>query len=175
MSPSSIRIAISSCLIGQYVRYDGTHKLNTTIVENLGPRVEFIPFCPEVAIGLGIPRPPIQLVELAGEVRAQGVEDSSLDPTRLLKAYGQQVVQQLAGISGYIFKARSPSCGVNNVKIFRDGKIISETGTGLFAVELIMAYPELPMAQETDLECAAQCEIFFQRVLRYHERQPRTP
>jgi len=194
MSERVIKIGISSCLLGQNVRYDGTNKWNAAIVEFLGPRVEFIPICPEVAIGLGVPRPPIQLVDVAGEVRALGVEDSSLDVTARLRDYGQQTAQQLANISGFIFKARSPSCGVGNVVIrhsgecrnpeiqnglldsgFRrnDGKgdedIISETGTGLFAAEILKAHPTLPIAQETDLKTAAQCEAFLQRVLHYNE------
>lgn len=166
-----IRIAISACLLGQNVRYDGTNKLNALIVETLGPHVELVPFCPEVAIGLGIPRPPIHLVDLAGEVRAQGVADSSLDPTEPLRDYGQQIAHQPAGISGFIFKARSPSCGVNNVKIFQNGKLIAETGTGLFAAEILKACPTLPIAQESDLETAEQCEVFYQRILRYHDQQ----
>lgn len=172
----TIRIGISGCLLGQNVRYDGTHKLNAAIVECLGPRVEFVAICPEVAIGLGIPRPPIQLVDVSGEVRALGVQDSSLDPTQRLREYGQliagQVVAgQLTDISGFIFKARSPSCGVSSVKIFRDEEIVSETGTGLFAAEILKAHPTLPIAQETDLEDAARCEEFFRRILRYRETQ----
>jgi uncharacterized protein YbbK (DUF523 family) len=200
MSERIIRIGISSCLLGQNVRYDGTHKLNAAIVEFLGPRVEFVPFCPEVAIGLGIPRPPIQLVDTEGEVRAQGVEDFTLDPTMRLREYGRQIAQQLSSISGFIFKARSPSCGVGNVVIrhsgecrnpeiqnglldsgFRrnDGKgdedIISKTATGLFAAEIRNAHPALPIAQETELENAAQCEAFFRRVLRYNEAATPSP
>jgi uncharacterized protein YbbK (DUF523 family) len=194
MSEHIIRIGISSCLLGQNVRYDGTHKLNAAIVEFLGPRVEFVPFCPEVAIGLGIPRPPIQLVDTEGEVRAQGVEDFTLDPTMRLREYGRQIAQQLSSISGFIFKARSPSCGVGNVVVRHSGEcrnpetqnrspdsgfrrndekreesVIFNTGTGLFAAEILKAHPTLPIAQETELETAAQCEAFFQRALRHHE------
>mgnify|MGYP003486032397 CR=1 FL=1 len=91
MSSARIRIGISSCLLGQEVRFDGGHKHNGYITESLGQFFEFVPFCPEVAIGLGIPRPPIRLVRHGQAIEARGVKDPALDVTDKLTAYAGKV------------------------------------------------------------------------------------
>ena len=88
------KLGISSCLLGNEVRYDGGHKRNRYITRTLGEYFDFVPFCPEVAIGLSTPRPPIRLVDDGESVRVLGAEDSSLDYTDKLSGYGDRVSGQ---------------------------------------------------------------------------------
>ena len=111
-----IRLGISGCLLGQKVRYDGNHQRDSYITLTLRKYFEFVPVCPEVAIGLGVPRPPIRLVGNPAAPRAVGVADPTLDVTRKLTVYGQRMARTLDDISGYILKSRSPSCGMERVK-----------------------------------------------------------
>src|SRR3990170_6839262 len=105
---SRIRLGISSCLLGQKVRFDGNHKHDSFLTGTLGEHFEWVPVCPEVAIGLGIPRPPIRLVGSPEAPRAVGVKDVSLDVTDKLAAYGRRQSCQLDDLSGYVFKSNSP-------------------------------------------------------------------
>ncbi len=104
-----IRIGISSCLVGQPVRFDGNHKHDHYITGTLGTVFEFVPVCPEVGIGLGTPRPTIHLVGTAEAPRAVGVKVADLDVTDKLVRYGQRMAGKLSDLSGYIFKSKSPS------------------------------------------------------------------
>ena len=113
-----LRIGVSSCLLGHAVRYDAGHKHNAYITQTLGEYFEFAPFCPELAIGLGVPRPTIRLVNVDGEVRVRGVKDPGQDVTEALVANARDVAGQLESVSGYIFKKGSPSCGMDRVKVY---------------------------------------------------------
>src|SRR2546423_1752383 len=108
-----IRVGISMCLLGERVRYDGGHKLDRFLTDVLAKYVEFVPVCPEVEIGLGTPREPIHLVEVAGEIRLRGVE-SDIDHTTAMRRYARRRVDELAKLDlcGYILKKDSPSCGM---------------------------------------------------------------
>jgi uncharacterized protein YbgA (DUF1722 family)/uncharacterized protein YbbK (DUF523 family) len=160
-----IRIGISSCLLGQEVRYDGGHKHSGYITETLARYFEFVPFCPEVAIGLGIPRPPIHLVLKSRGVRAVGVEDPSVDVTDALAAYGETVAVQLADFSGYIFKMGSPSCGMEGVNVSTEQG--SASGSGTFSRTIMSALPHLPTEEEGRLMDPALRENFIERVFVY--------
>jgi uncharacterized protein YbbK (DUF523 family) len=113
-----VSVAASSCLFGEEVRFDGGHKHNGYLTKALARHRKLIPFCPEVAIGLGVPRRPIRLVKKGEEVRVVGVDDSALDVTKDLAAYGHAVAVRLNDVSGYIFKRGSPSCGMERVKVY---------------------------------------------------------
>lgn len=167
-----IRIAISSCLLGQRVRYDGGHKYNDYIIETLGQFFEFVPFCPEVAIGLSIPRPPIRLVAVGRHGRrARGVKDESLDVTDQLVAYAETVVPKLADVSGYILKKDSPSCGMKGVEVYSaKGKPI-DSASGIYAGTLMAQLPELPFEEEDRLMEPHTRENFIERVFVYHRWQ----
>jgi len=165
-----IPIAISSCLLGQEVRYDGGHKYNGYITETLGKYFEYTAFCPEVAIGLGIPRPAIQLVQVGDAIRVRGNKDPLLDVTQQLQDYARQVVPQLDGYCGYIFKRASPSCGMERVKVYRDGNLIG-TDRGIFAASIMLALPELPVEEEGRLMDPVLRENFIERVFVYHRWQ----
>ena len=106
-----VRLGVSACLLGAKVRFDGGHKRNRFVIEELGSHFEFVSFCPEVAIGMGTPRPSIRLVGDVEAPRALGSRDDGLDVTDALQAYSANRAQRLEGLSGFIFKKDSPSCG----------------------------------------------------------------
>lgn len=165
--PPRIRLGISSCLLGQRVRYDGKHKRDAYITGMLGRYFEFVPVCPEIAIGLGVPRAPIALVGPAAAPRALGVADPTLDVTRPLAAYGRRMARTLPDISGYIFKSRSPSCGIGKVPVRGSGA----GARGIYAAAFMAARPLLPVEDEDRLHDIQVRENFIQRVLVYHRWQ----
>lgn len=167
----NIRIASSSCLLGQEVRYDGAHKLNAYMTKTLSEYFEFVPFCPEVAIGLGIPRKPIHLVRRERGIRAVGIDDPEFDVTDRLVAYGKEVVKKLEGVSGYIFKKASPSCGIKRVKVYYEAGDPVDSGAGIFADTVMRLLPELPVEEEGRLMDPALRENFIERVFVYSRWQ----
>lgn len=166
-----IRLGISSCLIGQEVRYDGGHKHNEYITRTLGEFFEFVPFCPEVAIGLGVPRPPIRLVKAGHGVRARGVDDAALDVAEALAGYAEQVAPRLAAVSGYLLKKNSPSCGMERVKLYSAKGVPVGHGAGVYAGRLMALHPELPFEEEGRLMDPVLRENFIERVFVYHRWQ----
>jgi uncharacterized protein YbbK (DUF523 family) len=169
------RVGISRCLVGDEVRYDGTHRLDETVIALLGPHVEWVPVCPEVEIGMGTPREPIQLVTSPDGVRSMGERVrlvgiiSGEDWTERMQAWARARAQELASLdlSGYVFKARSPSCGIDEVVIHGvDGE---RRGRGLFAQALIDVLPNLPVTDEASLSDAAARARFLERVLQHRD------
>jgi uncharacterized protein YbbK (DUF523 family) len=180
------RVGISRCLLGDEVRYDGTHKRDQAVIDALGPFVEWVPVCPEVEIGMGTPREPVHLVTngvtngvtdgmtngagagAAGTaIRMLGVQ-SGVDWTGRMRAWAADRLATLTvlALSGYVFKARSPSCGIRAVPI-HDGDE-TRPGQGLFAHALIDALPDLPVADEEMLADPRAREDFLERVRRKH-------
>jgi uncharacterized protein YbbK (DUF523 family) len=160
-----VRLGISSCLLGYRVRYDGGHKWDRYLVEVLGPRVEWVAVCPEAEIGLGIPRPPIQLEGRANapQLIIPGTGD---DLTETMKTYALKQVGELRflDIAGFVFKSRSPSCGITNVKVFEYDGSFTRTGTGAFAAVLRDQWPELPTIDEIGLSDPKTRNHFFERL-----------
>jgi uncharacterized protein YbbK (DUF523 family) len=166
------RLGISACLLGDEVRYDGGHKRDQSLVDLFGPHVEWVKVCPEVEIGMGTPREPIQLVDQRGVIRLLGVT-SGADHTAAMIAYAAKKVEALAGddLSGYILKTASPSCGMTAVAVHdRDGGI-TRTGVGLYAQALLARFPELPIEEEGHLTDPHRRKTFLERVLAYHHRR----
>jgi len=161
--PGKIPIGISSCLLGEKVRYDGGHKKDAYITATLAEYFQFVPFCPELACGLGVPRPPLQLQQTELGIHCIGVRDADLDVTAALRDCAEQQSHWLSGLCGYILKKNSPSCGMQNVNIFHAGKI-ARTGAGLFAGFLQERFPLLPLEEEDRLGNPRLCENFLQRV-----------
>lgn len=160
------RIGISSCLLGNRVRYDGQGKLQPDLVDWLRDAAELAPVCPEVAIGLGIPRPPIQLCDDLARPEARQVGRPDRLFTRPLREFGYAVADQYC-LDGYIFKSRSPSCGLRSTPVFIEGKIQQQTVSGIFASTLIQSLPGLPVAEETSLSTAAKCQLFLEQCRRH--------
>lgn len=165
-----IPIAISSCLLGQEVRYDGGHKHNAYLTETLGEFFAYTGFCPEVAIGMGVPRPAIQLVQGDGTIRVRSCADPKLDVTAQLQTYAQSVVPLLDDYCGYIFKSASPSCGLQQVKVFQDGQVVG-ADSGVYAAAIMQALPALPVEDEGRLMDPVLRENFIERVFVYHRWQ----
>ena len=168
---SRIRLGISSCLLGQKVRFDGNHKQDSYLSETLGMYFEWVPVCPEVAIGLGIPRPPIRLVGSPESPRAIGVKDDSLDVTDKLATYGRRQARQLVDLSGYVFKSNSPSCGIERVKIHQRTGIPAKNGRGIYAKAFLAVRPWLPAEEEGRLSDPRLRENFIERVFAYRRWQ----
>lgn len=166
-----IRVGISSCLLGQAVRYDSGHKQNRYITQILGRFFEFVPACPEVAIGLGVPRPPIRLQGDPDDPRAVGVTDSTFDVTDRLDEYARSRVKMTRALSGYIFKRGSPSCGMERVKVFDSNGIPSAHGAGTFARRLMDEIPLMPVEEEGRLTDPVLRENFICRLYVYHRWQ----
>lgn len=167
MKRKIIRLGISSCLLGEPVRYDGGHRRNSYIVDILSRNFEFVSICPEMAIGMGVPRPRIQLVAWERtDIRAMGVEKRELDVTEALMEFARITAGKLNNISGYILKSGSPSCG-NKVQIHtRTGEPIDE-GTGIFACVLMETHPLLPVEEEKLLNDLSSRKNFLERVFAY--------
>lgn len=163
---AQLRLAVSACLLGQKVRYDGGDKRHRFISQTLARWVQLIPVCPEVEIGMGVPRPSIHLVDTDGGLRAIGVQDGALDVTRELEGLAKDRAQQLQDVDGYIFKARSPSCGLTTTPIRRQQGGWRK-GAGLYAARLRQALPLLPLVEEAALDAAEQRINFIQRMEAY--------
>lgn len=171
-----IKIGISSCLIGQTVRYDGSHKRDAYITQTLGQYFAFVPFCPEVSIGLGVPRPTIRLIrqDAAAPIQAVNVKDASVDHTAALSTVIERVIPQLQQVCGYILKKSSPSCGMERVKVYHLTKPNlppERDGVGLFAHSLKQQFPLLPIEEEGRLCDPVLRENFIERVFVYHRWQ----
>lgn len=159
-----IRVGISSCLLGENVRYDGGHKRDRFVTDVLADYFEFVPRCPEVAVGLGTPRTPIRLAGDPESPSAVGTEDRTRDVTRLLDGYGREVAADAGDISGYLFKAKSPSCGVAGVPVHDDSGRPVGGGAGIFAGRIMQEHPLLPVEEEACLGDPARLDSFIERV-----------
>ena len=161
------RVAVSACLLGRKVRYDGTDKLNPAICHRLGELLTLEGFCPEVAIGLPVPRPPIQVVEVAGDQRVLGVADPHQDVTAALKQYANALPEAL---DGFILKARSPSCGPGNTPLHDQAGQVTGLTDGAFAARLRQRFAGLPFCSEDDLESDENQAAFVIAVYRHYRR-----
>lgn len=167
----AISVGISSCLLGQEVRYDGAHKYHSYIERTLGQYFRFRAFCPEVEAGLGVPRPAVQLREMDEQViRVVGVKDHALDVTEQLQRASQAQAEWLGDLCGYILKKDSPSCGMERVKVYKTETPV-RTGVGVFADYLQQQFPTLPVEEEGRLGDPALRENFIQRVFVRHRWQ----
>ena len=167
-----IRIGVSSCLLGREVRFDGGHKRDAFLTETLGRFVEWVPVCPEVELGLGVPRASLHLVREGGELRLVE-KGTDRDLTSAMRRFAARRVAELAQqeLSGYVLKSRSPSCGMERVKV-RDARgRPAPGGRGIFAAVLIDAFPELPIEEEGRLQDPELRESWLERVFAYRRRR----
>ena len=163
-------IGISSCLLGEEVRFDGGHKQHSYICRTLGDYFDFRSFCPEMAIGLGVPRETIHLIDVGGEIECVGSKDSSRNVTKQLEEVAAAQAPWCQDLSGYILKKGSPSCGMERVKVHHisdKGRHTINNGVGIFAKVLMQQFPHLPVEEEGRLGDAVIRENFISRVLIY--------
>jgi uncharacterized protein YbbK (DUF523 family) len=165
------RVGISRCLLGDNVRHDGGHKHAPVLLDTLSPFVEWVAVCPEVEVGMGVPREPIRLVGSPSTPRLVAV-DSGRDFTRTMRRFSRQRIKELAALklSGYVFKSDSPSCGMERVPVIDARGRSSRAGVGVFARAVMRHFPQLPVAEEGDLRDPATLERFLERVVAFHLR-----
>lgn len=157
-------VGISQCLLGDAVRYDGQSKANKIVLEKLNGLFEFVPVCPEVEAGLGIPRPPIRLTGNIEQPRLTGRDDPDIDVTDIMLAYCQQKPAELKNLAGFIFKSRSPSCGLNSTPVYINGHCMAENSRGVFARKLCNSNPHLAVIEDTEFEVNNKLDNFIQAV-----------
>lgn len=172
-TPSSpIRVGVSSCLVGQKVRYNGADKRNTYIVDVLSNYFEWVPVCPEVELGLGVPRDTLRLVQSAQDTTQTQliVTKTGEDLTEQMETYAIKRMEKpdFQSIYGYILKKGSPSCGLEKVKRYVDEDTSEKNGRGLFAEQLVKRFPLLPIGEEDMLSDPALRSNWIERVFAYH-------
>jgi uncharacterized protein YbgA (DUF1722 family)/uncharacterized protein YbbK (DUF523 family) len=165
----AVRVGISTCLLGENVRFDGGHKLDQYAVGTLGQYVEWVPVCPELEMGLGVPREALRLVGDPEAPRLLTVK-SRVDHTDRMLAWAQARVEELRrlDLDGYILKSKSPSCGMERVRVYTDAGMPSKSGPGLFARALMGALPLLVVEEEGRLNDPRLRESFVVRLFTYH-------
>jgi uncharacterized protein YbgA (DUF1722 family)/uncharacterized protein YbbK (DUF523 family) len=160
-----LRLGVSSCLLGNEVRYNGGHSRNKFVVENLGQWFDWVPVCPEVEIGMGTPRPTIRL-EAADEGIRLVSPSTGKDFTRQMSTFSGKRVRELkkTDLDGYIVKSRSPSCGMERIKVYGDKNVKRHNGVGIFTEVLMRLWPTLPVEEEGRLNDSKIRENFIERV-----------
>lgn len=166
-----IKVGISSCLIGQQVRYDGGHKRSVFCDEELRRHVELVPYCPEVGIGLGVPRPTIRLQGNIENPQAV-IPKTGGDVTQRLADFASQRQAQFVKLSGYVLCAKSPSCGMERVRVYKeDSNENAKEGVGIFTRRLQEMFPALPLEEDGRLNDPLLRENFVLRVYVYNAWQ----
>jgi uncharacterized protein YbgA (DUF1722 family)/uncharacterized protein YbbK (DUF523 family) len=163
-----LRLGVSSCLLGEQVRFDGGHKHDRFLTDVLGRYVEWVPVCPELEVGMGVPR---EAVRLEGDVdtpRMVGTRTRT-DHTSAMRRFVSVRVRQLAGLDlhGYVLKKGSPSCGMERVRVYGGGGMPARRGRGIFADAFMRAFPQLPVEEEGRLNDPVLRESFIERVFAY--------
>lgn len=168
-SERPIRVGISSCLLGEQVRFDGGHKRDNFLVKVFGSYVEWVPLCPEVEIGLGVPRETIRLERKSGLVHLVAPK-SQTDHTNSMRKWARSRLKGLAreDLTGYVLKSKSPSCGMERVPVYDENGVPEKKGRGLFAEELLARFGDLPVEEEGRLHDPVLRENFIERVFAYH-------
>ncbi|MCK7546612.1 YbgA family protein [Marinobacter koreensis] len=166
---SGIPVGISTCLLGKEVRHDGGHKHSRYCTQVLSKHFDFHSICPELEAGLGVPRPAIHLREYQDGLRLIESKGSA-DHTDEMNAFIGRILPDLAHLRGYILMAKSPSCGMERIKVHNEeGRVTRRDGRGLFADALIRAYPLMPVEEEGRLNDDMLRENFIERVFAYDD------
>ncbi|MEG0801054.1 MAG: 2-thiouracil desulfurase family protein [Citrobacter sp.] len=165
-----IPVGISACLLGEAVRFDGGHKRLAFAVEELSPWVNFEPVCPEMAIGLPSPRPVLRLVKENGEISLRFSDKREKDLTGAMTTFSHRQVDRFEHLCGYIVCAKSPSCGMERVRVYdAEGKNSDKVGRGIFTSVLMAAFPWLPVEEDGRLHDLQLRENFVERIYALHE------
>ena len=170
MEADSILIGVSACVVGEKVRFDGGHKSNHFVSQDLGQYVRYVPVCPEVGMGMTIPRPAIRLIHSGDSIALVETKDASKDHTAALLAFSRDKVAQLAKqpLCGYVVCAKSPTCGMEKVKVYRENNAEKE-GVGLYTQVLKDQMPWLPIEEDGRLNDPVLRENFVTRVFCLHD------
>lgn len=160
-----IRLGVSTCLLGEKVRYDGGHKHDRFITDTLGQYVEYVPVCPEVECGMGIPREPLRLVGNPESPRLI-TQNTKRDYTERMLLWARKRVKELEkeNLCGFIFKKSSPSSGMERVKVYNKKGVAEKRGVGMFARIFMEHFPLLPVEEEGRLHDPKLRENFIERI-----------
>jgi len=161
---------VSRCLLGDRVRYDAKINEYPQLVSFIEQHFDVVAVCPEVEIGLSVPRPPVQLIGSPHALQMRGRDDPLIDITSDMQNYCQQRSAELNSIHGYIFKSKSPSCGVNNVPLFNEQGEVTTLTNGIFVSAMLQLYPKLPITDEQGLITPSQYESFLTQVEQYQQK-----
>ncbi|MGR6871141.1 YbgA family protein [Pseudomonas sp. HK3] len=171
----SIKVGISACLLGEKVRYNGGHKRSRYLEDVLSKYFDYTPICPEVGIGMGVPRKAIRLITTSGNnesgIEAVLSDDNNVRFTQQLKDYAKQQAEQLKDATGYIFMQKSPTCGYTRVKLYHENGNPLEVSQGIYAAELDRLLPLIPKEEAGRLSDAMIRENFITRVMAFHDWQ----
>jgi uncharacterized protein YbgA (DUF1722 family)/uncharacterized protein YbbK (DUF523 family) len=173
MTPATdvpLRIGVSACLLGEPVRFDGGHKRDFFLVDALGRFVDWVPVCPELESGLGVPRESMRLVGTTGEIRLVTVRTAQ-DHTDTVTRYALRRIEQIAeeGLSGFVLKRDSPTCGMERVRVYNRIGVPTRNGRGLFAAALTERFPTLPVEEEGRLTDPRLRENFIECIFAYRD------
>ena len=165
-----LKLGVSSCLLGESVRYNGEHKRDSTVIDLLGQQFEAVPVCPEVELGMGVPREPVRLVANDASSERMVGSESGKDWTQAMVDFNSIKLEALRqqNLSGFIFKSRSPSCGPGNVPLHHEQE--KSSTVGLFAHALMQYFPSLPVIDEEALHDEIVRQDFVARVIQYGEK-----
>ena len=165
-----IRLGVSACLLGAEVRFDAGHKRDRYLTDRLGAQVEWLPVCPELEAGFGLPRPVIQL--RGGEIGDRFVlRGEGTDVTEQMATWADGRVTELAnaGLDGFVLKKDSPSCGMARVRVHSDDSpMATRTGVGHFARRVMAAMPGLPVEEEGRLNDPVLRERFIEAIFSHN-------
>ena len=165
-----LKLGVSSCLLGESVRYNGEHKRDSTVIDLLGQQFEAVPVCPEGELGMGVPREPVRLVANDASSERMVGSESGKDWTQAMVDFNSIRLEALRqqNLSGFIFKSRSPSCGPGNVPLHHEQE--KSSTVGLFAHALMQYFPSLPVIDEEALQDEIVRQDFVARVIQYGEK-----
>ena len=168
----TINVGISSCLMGAKVRFDAGHKQSRYITDVLGEYFRFIPICPELEVGMGVPREAVRLIGDIDHPQMVG-NRTGADWTDRMNRYARERVRRddLSNLHGFILKKNSPSCGMERVKVYLKPGTVEKKGIGLFARAVLDQFPDLPVEEEGRLNDHPLRENFIVRVFAYHRLQ----
>ena len=156
-------VAVSACLLGQAVRYDGRDKYTSLIAEELKKYCKLIAVCPEIEIGLGVPRTKIQLTQIGSSIKVLKTDGTNSDVSGALQGFAIQFVNQNA-LSGLVLQDKSPSCGIGNTKLFSETGVQIGVSSGVFAKTIIDLMPNLVVVQASQLQSKSQIELFVKNI-----------
>lgn len=168
MNAQKIPVGISACLMGQEVRYNGGHKRSVFCSKDLTPYFEYRTYCPEMAIGMGVPRPTIRLQGDFNNPQVVGTKNADLNVTKPLGAYSQEQARKMSDLSGFIFMKDSPSCGAFTTKVYTDNGVHQKRRGGIFASAVMAENPNLPVEEGGRLNDPVLRESFIARVYIYN-------
>lgn len=171
MSNQNPLIAISSCLLGENVRFNGGHKRNGFCTDTIGRYMDIVSFCPETAIGMSVPRKPIRLVQHDNSIQVSETDNPDTDYSGALYQEGKNFLTNLPEMSGFIGTGNSPSCALFSAKIYTEKGYPNAKGSGMFTTALKETNPLLPIEEAGRLNDPGIRESFINRVYTYHRWQ----